>query len=263
MHGQEPYAGVRISRDLPYGADERHRLDIFRPESPSTSRLPVLLFVHGGAYVGGDKHIEGSPFYSNIGVWAARHGMVGVNMTYRLAPRHTFPAAQLDIATAVQWVRQNIAGFGGDPERVFLMGHSAGASHAALYVAHPPFHARDGAGIAGAIFVSAFYDLPQVTGTGSFRQYHGTDATILVQRSPLPGLLRTKLPMLFAVAEYDTPDFNQQADILRTAFCAQGSCPQLLVLPKHSHMSEIYSFGTDDRMLTDAVRAFVQRVGSP
>lgn len=262
LHGSEPYAGVRISRDVPYGPDERHRLDIFMPEERAGGPRPVLLFMHGGAYVGGDKHIAGSPFYSNIGVWAARNGMVGVNMTYRLAPRFTWPAAQQDIASAVRWVRQNIAAQGGDPRRIFLMGHSAGASHASNYVAQPAFHGPDGPGIAGAIFVSAFYDLPRLVSTDSIRPYHGADAARYAERSPLPGLLRSRVPMLFAVAEHDTPDFNMQADFLREAFCRQGACPRLLVLPKHSHMSEIYSFGTDDRMLADEVRAFVQRVGA-
>jgi triacylglycerol lipase len=263
MHGSEPYAGVRISRDLPYGPDERHRLDIFTPDGPRAAPRPVLLFVHGGAYVGGDKHLAGSPFYSNIGVWAARNGMVGVNMTYRLAPRYTWPAAQQDIASAVRWVRQNIASQGGDPARIFLMGHSAGASHVSNYVGQREFHAADGPGIAGAIIVSAFYDLQRLASTDSFRQYHGTDASRYAERSPLPGLLRSPVPMLFAVAEYDTPDFNQQAAILKEAFCRQGACPRLVVLPRHSHMSEIYSVGTEDRMLTDEIRAFVARVAAP
>lgn len=262
LHGNEPYAGVRISRDLPYGPDPRNQLDVFMPEGPRGAPRPVLLFVHGGAYVGGDKHAADSPFYSNVGVWAARNGMVGVNMTYRLAPRFTWPAAQQDIASAVRWVRQNIASHGGDPARVFLMGHSAGASHVSNYIAQPQFHGADGPGIAGAIIVSAFYDLPRLAGD-SIRPYHGTDAARYAERSPLPGLLRSKVPMLFAVAEYDTPDFNQQAEILREAFCRQGQCPRLLVLSKHSHMSEIYSVGTDDRILTDAILAFVTRPPSP
>jgi acetyl esterase/lipase len=160
-------------------------------------------------------------------------------------------------------VSQNIAGHGGDPERVFLMGHSAGASHVSNYVAQTQFHSAEGDLIAGAIFVSAFHDLQRLLSTDSVRPYLGNDAARYPERSSLPGLLRSKVPMLFAVAEYDTPDFNQQADILREAFCRQGACPRLLVLPKHSHMSEIYSVGTEDRVLTDEILSFVRRVGSP
>lgn len=258
LHAQTPPAGVDILRDLRYGPDERHRLDIFAPDNAAGGRHPVLLFVHGSGYVGGDKNAAGSPFYSNVGLWAAQNGLIGVNMTYRLAPWHPWPAAQQDIAAAVRWVRENIAAHGGDPARVFLMGHSAGASHASNYVAQPQFHAPDGPGLAGAIFVSAFYDLEKIEASGSFKQYHGEDPRRYAERSPLPGLLRAKLPMLFAVAEFDTPDFSRQAEILNQAFCRAARCPNLIVLPKHSHMSEIYSVNTQDRGLTNEILSFVR-----
>jgi triacylglycerol lipase len=255
---QEPFKGVNIVRDLKYGLDERNRLDVFAPEGAGGPRRPVLLFIHGGAYVGGDKHIANSPFYSNVGVWAARHDLVGVTMTYRLAPQHQWPAAQEDIAAAIRWVSQNIASHGGDPDRIFLMGHSAGASHASNYVAQTQFHSPNGSRLKGAIFVSAFYDLPQLRSTDSFKKYHGDDAARYAERSPLPGLLASKLPMLFAVAEFDTPDFNQQADLMKEAFCRQERCPKLIVLPKHSHMSEVYSINTGDTVLTDQIAAFIK-----
>jgi acetyl esterase/lipase len=257
LHPKEPYQGVRIVRDFTYGPADRNRLDVFTPETAESARRPVLLFMHGGAYVGGDKHLAGTPFYSNIGVWAVRNGMVGVTMTYRLAPQNPWPAAQEDIAAAVRWVQANIATHGGDPARIYLMGHSAGASHTSNYVAQTQFHGPNGSGLAGAIFVSAFYDLQRLEETGSFKKYHGDDPARYAERSPLPGLLASKLPMLFAVAEFDTPDFNKQAEIMKAAFCAQGKCPNLVVLPKHSHMSEIYSVNTSDTGLTDKILAFV------
>ncbi len=77
-----PYKGLSVSRDVAYGDHERHRLDIFRSDDAGAQQ-PVLLFVHGGGFVGGDKRRPGSPFYDNIAVWAARNGLVGINMTYR------------------------------------------------------------------------------------------------------------------------------------------------------------------------------------
>ncbi len=257
LQPREPFSGVAITRDLRYGPAERNRLDVFAPAAPM-GRMPVLLFMHGGAYVGGDKTLAGSPFYTNVGAWAARNGMLGVNMTYRLAPQAPWPAAQEDIAAAVRWVRANAATYGGDPSRIYLMGHSAGASHSANYVAQPQFHGAGGPGIAGAILVSAFYDLDKLQAKNSILPYHGTDASKYAERSPLPGLLRSRVPMLYAVAQYDTPDFNMQADILREAFCAAGRCASVLMLTNHSHMSEIYSVNTGDTGLTDAILAFVK-----
>ena len=119
LHRLPPYPGVRIARDLHYGPAERNRLDIFTAEPAAAAAQPVLLFVHGGGFVGGDKHDPGTPFHDNIGAWAARQGMVGVTMTYRLAPQAPWPAGAEDVATAVRWVRDNIGEHGGDPARLY------------------------------------------------------------------------------------------------------------------------------------------------
>jgi triacylglycerol lipase len=258
LQEKQPYAGIRVVRNERYGNDSRNRLDVFMPENARSESRPVLLFVHGGAYVGGDKAAPGSPFYSNVGVWAARHGMVGVNMNYRLAPRYPWPAAEEDIAGALRWVYDNIATRGGDPARIFLMGHSAGATHVATYLANTDLNDPRSVNLAGAILVSAYYDLTRIKPTGSFQKYFGNDPARYAERSALPGLLKSKLPMLFAVAEFDTPTFNAQADILRKAFCGHGQCPHLIVLPQHSHMSEIYSINTADTGLSDQIAAFVK-----
>ena len=159
----EPYEGVRVTRDLAYGPDERHRLDVFAPAPtdghtmPATPR-PVLVFVHGGGFVAGDKRHGDSAFYDNIALWAVGAGCIGINITYRLAPGHPWPAAQEDLAAAIGWIHTHAAHYGGDPTRIILMGHSAGAAHVALYLAHPRFHAGDGPGVIGAVLVSGLFD---------------------------------------------------------------------------------------------------------
>ena len=129
----EMSAGVdpatKVTRDLAYGPDPRNRLDLFVREG--TANAPVLVFVHGGGFVMGDKHTEGSPFYSNVGEFAARMGWLGVPMTYRLAPAHKFPSGPEDLAAAVGWLRDNVAQYGGDPDKIVLSGQSAGAAHVA------------------------------------------------------------------------------------------------------------------------------------
>jgi triacylglycerol lipase len=252
----EPFSNIIVKRDLRYGAAERHRLDVFTPTGATNK--PVLLFMHGGAYVGGDKHLAGSPFYSNIGAWAARNGLVGVNMTYRLAPQAKWPAAQEDIASAIAWIKSNATVHGGDPSRIYLMGHSAGASHVANYMSHSQFHGASGPGVAGAIVVSAFYDFETLNATGTFFQYHGNDKAQYMKRSPLPGLIASRVPMLFAVAQHDTPDFLQQAEVMRKGFCSAGRCQRILMLTGHSHMSEVYSINTADIGLSSEILAFIK-----
>lgn len=261
LHDAATLEGVKVVRDLHYGPHPRNRLDVFTPQAPSAAALPVLVFVHGGGYVGGDKHSPGTPFYSNIGTWAARSGMVGVNMTYRLAPEAPWPAAQVDIAQALQWVRDHIADHGGDPHRTWLMGHSAGASHAASYLADKSLHPGGGPGVAGAIFVCGLYDYAVVDATDGFRQYHGADAGTYARRSPVGGLLESPVPMLFAVAEHDVPDYNAQADLMIEALGRAGSDHRFLTLTDHNHLSAVYAVNTADTGLTDGILAFVERTG--
>jgi acetyl esterase/lipase len=107
LHEKEPYPGIKVVRDVRYGTHPRQVVDIFTPESSAAAR-PVLMFAHGGGYVAGNKRSPGSAFYDNIMVFAARHGMVGVNVEYRLAPEFPWPAGVEDTGAAVRFVNDNI-----------------------------------------------------------------------------------------------------------------------------------------------------------
>jgi acetyl esterase/lipase len=106
LQEKEPYQAIKVERDVKYGPAERNLLDVFTSEMDSKAQ-PVLIFIHGGAFIAGDKQSAGSPFYDNIALWAARHGFIGVTMTYRLAPQSPWPAGAEDIALAVKWVAGN------------------------------------------------------------------------------------------------------------------------------------------------------------
>jgi len=259
LQEKEPYRGVKVTRDVKYGADERHALDVFVSEQPAAAPRPVLIFVHGGGFTAGNKRgPDGSPFYDNIGLFAARNGLVGVNMTYRLAPQHQWPAGTEDVAAAVRWVGANIAGHGGDPARVVLMGHSAGAVHAAAYVAHPRFHGPRGTGLVGAILVSGFYDNAKMPPGGAIEAYFGSDEAKRNEASTLALLPETKVRLLVVYAELDPPPFVEQAKLLGATLCRANRCSSLLHLPKHSHMSEVYAINTPDTSLSDPVLVFVK-----
>ena len=258
LQEKEPYPGVRIERDIKYGPAERNRLDVFMPQTPSTGR-PVLIFVHGGGFVRGDKHLPGAPFYDNVMLWAVKNGFVGVNITYRLAPQFPWPAGAEDVAAAVQWVSDKIGERGGDSARVYLMGHSAGAVHVASYVSHPEFYkVRDG-GLKGAIMVSGIYDLTATPAGDPERAYFGKDPARYAEQSSLQGLLKTNIPLMAATAELDPPVFVKQFDILKEAACKRPSgCIRAITLPQHSHMSEVYSINTADTRLTGEILDFVK-----
>ncbi len=258
LQQSEPYPGVRVERDIKYGPDPRHALDVFVPEKISGPAAPVLMFVHGGGFIRGSKRTPGSPFYDNIPLAAAKSGMIGVNVTYRLAPEHPWPAGAEDIGDAVRWVRENIAGHGGDPKRVTLMGHSAGAVHVASYLAFPEHHDAGGAAIARAILVSGLYDFTKMGKPGGPElAYFGKKAGS-AEVSSLAGLLKSPVPLLVAYGELDPPPFIAQAKLLNDELCAARKCPRLVYLQGHSHMSEVYAINTADTSLSGPILDFAK-----
>jgi acetyl esterase/lipase len=258
LQEQRPYAGIRIHRDLKYGPDERNRLDVFVPDPLPAETRPTLVFVHGGDFVAGDKVLPKSSFYENIGVWAARHGMIGVNVTYRLAPAHPWPAGIEDVGAAVRWAIQNVAPFGGGPDRIFLMGHGAGAAHVADYLSHPDLQPPGGAGVAGAILVSGVYDLTTMPMSRNLKAYYGGDPEHYPERSAQAGLVEAKIPLLLASAEFDPVDFEKQYNALRDVLCAAKQCPRSVYLPRHNHVSEVYAINTKDTLLARAISDFIK-----
>src|SRR5262249_54865138 len=118
-------------QNIAYGEDARQILDVYQPIWRSGA--PVVIFIHGGAYVRGDKDAYGE-MYGNIATWFARQGLLGVNATYRLAPGAQWPSGADDVRGMVKWAKDNAAKFGGDGNRIYLIGHSAGATHVASYV---------------------------------------------------------------------------------------------------------------------------------
>jgi triacylglycerol lipase len=256
----EPYQSVKAERDVKYGPADRNLLDVFAPEAASAAR-PVLIFIHGGGFTSGNKVSNfSSAFYDNIMLWAVKSGFVGVNMTYRLAPDAPWPAGAEDIGAAVQWVADNIGARGGDGGRTYLMGHSAGAAHVAGYVSHPQFHKVKGGGLKGAIMVSGIYDLTTWPAGGSAETaYYGSDLSLYPERSALKGLLATDMPLMFAAAELDPEVFIRQINLMKEATCKGGhGCARTMILPQHSHMSEVYSIDTADTRLTDQILDFVK-----
>lgn len=255
--GTEPYPGVEAKRDIKYGPDARNLLDVVTVPGSSGTR-PVLVFVHGGGFVAGNKTAPNSPFNGNVPTWAVKNGFVGVNMTYRLAPQNQWPAGRDDVAAAIQWVRQNIAAYGGDPQRIFLMGHSAGAIHVASYVADVA--EKGESPIAGALMVSALYEFTPQNISNAERAYFGEDPARLTAGSSLSHLAKAKFPLFIAHAELDPPNFIEQSELANKTLCAAQKCPRFVRLADHSHISEVYAIGTADTSLTKEILAFTASV---
>ena len=276
FHDKVGYTAPKIDRDLAYGGHERQRLDVHTADTEAggaEAGAPVLVFVHGGGFTGGDKHVPGSPMYDHVGAWAVRNGWVGVTITYRLAPEHTWPSGAQDVAAAVQWVRDNIASYGGDPSRIVVAGHSAGCVHVASYLAGPAGGGQHGVsqhgvsrhggtldGVRGGGLLSGFYQIADGDERGEPElSYFGRRPSAEVDT--LPGLLDSEVPLIFAIAERD-PWFSQGqiAGLTAAWFARKGTVPQVIWSEGHNHISQIGSVGVDDLALGAQLARFVNRV---
>ncbi len=116
----------QVAAGLAYGAGARRTLDIYAPEAGAAG-APVIVFIYGGGWRTGAKEE-----YSFVGDAFAAHGFVTIIPDYRLAPETQFPGFIEDAAQAIAWAQANIAAYGGDPRRIVLAGHSAGAYNAMM-----------------------------------------------------------------------------------------------------------------------------------
>ena len=258
MHDAKAIAALPCARDLAYGEHPRQRLDVY--EATKQAR-PALLYVHGGGFTAGDKlSADGAPFYQNVGLWAQQQGMVGIAMTYRLAPEFKWPAGAEDIGLAVAYLHDNAEALGIDPDRIVLMGQSAGAVHVANYLSQPALHRLPGSGVCAGILVSGLYDMVSAQANPPKAAYFADDPVSQVHQSALPGLLDCGIPLLIAVNEFDLPDFEQQAHLLVTAYLKRhGHLPWLSQIKGHNHISSILALGLDGDALGTEIALFLSR----
>lgn len=147
-----PVSSTLAESGIAYGPRERQRLDVYRPAGTADGNAPVVVFFYGGRWSDGDR-----ADYAFVGAALAEEGMVVVIPDYRLYPQVRFPAFVEDGARAVEWTHGNMERFGGDPESIYLLGHSAGA-HIASLLALDPRYLDDGVQPAGMIGLAGPYD---------------------------------------------------------------------------------------------------------
>ncbi len=236
-------AGALVQRNLAYGPDPRHRLDVFH--APQSVSRPVVMFVHGGGFAAGDKGGPDAPFYNNVGAWAVRSGFVGVTMTYRLAPGATWPAGAQDVTAAVGWLRDNIARYGGDADRIVAIGQSAGGTHVAGLLAGQGGADAAGPGVRGAVLLSGVYEPDAFHADPMQETYFGRDRGRYAAQSSVLGLAATDVPCLFTISEFDLPLFHAQlAAVFAARVAMRGRSPQVLHLRGHNHFSSSLQLGS-------------------
>lgn len=251
-----PKGGIEVTRDLPYGPHARHRLDLFRPRG--AEHAPVVAFVHGGAFVRGDKRTS-TEIYDNVLYWFARQGFVGANIEYRLAPEAAYPQGALDVAGAMAWLHGHVAELGGNPARMLLIGHSAGGTHVAGYALDPalrpgPCHAR------ALVLVSARLEADQRSenpNAAGVRAYFGDDLARYATRSPMRLADQASIPVLIAMAEFENPLLDVYAlGFAHRLAAAGGRVPRVVQMRGHNHMSIMAHFNSGEEVLGREITGF-------
>ncbi len=292
MHGNPPYKGVNIVRDISFGPDKQDVADVFSPEKGGGNRT-VLLYLPGGA---GNK-LQGGPngdvFYDNIGLWGTKNDMVVVLMQRHAGVNWDDPAK--DVSRLVQWIGDNIAKYKGNPNRVFLWSQSAGNGPAGTYVGHSEVWGPKGVGLKGVVFMSppGFSILPAVVpasgpakpcgqpdgsptpapaaakgGDGKGGNAKGgkgappqqPDAATLLARSNLAGLIKTPIPYFLCEAELDSPNVLAFVATLRAELTKGGHAPTYVNFKDHSHISEVMAPNTKDTSVTGPILKWMKSV---
>jgi acetyl esterase/lipase len=292
---------VRKIADIDYGdaiAGEafRHQLDIFVPVG--VKEFPVVVFLHGGAWMIGDNRCCG--LYSSIGEFFARHGIAAVLPNYRLSPGVKHPEHIKDVAQAVAWTRAHVGEYGGRPDELFIAGHSAGGHLAALLATDDRYLKAEGlstADIKGVIAVSGVYRIPAGkvdllfggTDPSSFRfdeiapfrgdgptvpasggglplrlnvygPAFGDDPEARADASPITHVRRGLPPFLIVHAERDLPTLALMAEQFHQALRAHDCDAQLLSIDGRNHNSVMFMAADPTDPVGRGMLDFIHRV---
>lgn len=241
--------------DLRYGPAERNVLDVYPADG---TNAPVILFVHGGGFVGGDK--RGDPlFYGNVGRYFASHGYLTILANYRLAPESRWPSGDEDVAAMLAWIERNALSHGGDASRILLIGQSAGAAHVAGYLFHPKAGGRDNRSIRAAALMSGFYRGKEPLLPGP-RHYLGDDKASWPEKSPATHVTANHPPLLLSIAELDPAQIaDQTLDFAAALNAVDGRPPELLWFEGHNHVSTVHGLGLGRDIVGSALRRFAER----
>lgn len=243
-----------------FGPAADQRLEVIIPEKPSSRRRPVLLFIFGGAWKNG--HPED---YRFVGRTFARAGYVVVIAGYRLVPQGVFPAMLDDGAAATRWTVDNAARFGGDPARLFVMGHSAGAYNAAMLALDPQWLARQrlapGA-IKGLVGLSGPYDFYPFTSPDTQAAFGHVGDPAVTQ--PLLFVNPATPPMLLLTGEEDETVKPRNSLVLAKALTAAGMPNKAVLLSGVDHSGTVMRLAQPfarDRRVIDAALTFLAAHG--
>jgi acetyl esterase/lipase len=273
---------MNIGYDATAPNDHKRQLDLYVPER---GQWATVVFLHGGGWAWGDRaqRFGGSDVYGNIGRFLADQGFGAAVASYRLIWTTDWRTQMTDVARAVAWVQQHAAARGGDPRRLFLMGHSAGAQLALRLAADPRWLTDVGGdphGICGVVAVSgAGYDMEdrlteRLDGDnryyvqrfgGSITEVADKPETMAWRRdaSVLPLLDASDPPVLPVIASRDYPSVHRQTRLADERLRALGLSKNLVIVPDTDHRRIVLELSRSDHVAGPAVLKFLRETPCP
>lgn len=251
-----PFGSFNRTSNLAYGNDARQRLDVYAPKS--ADNRPIVVFFYGGSWTMGLK-----ADYGFVGAALAERGYVTVIPDYRLFPQVRFPGFMDDGALALAWVRHHARDFGGDPDRLVLMGHSAGAYIAALLALNDAYLEKAGvpaSSVVALVGLSGPYAL--VPDTDTLRTIFSSPYTP-ADWQPVRFAGARSPPTLLLHGLDDDIVYYSHSVKLRDALLSHGADVETHFYPKRGHADTIASFALVARFRTPALRQtidFLHRV---
>ncbi|MBU6997099.1 MAG: alpha/beta hydrolase [Theionarchaea archaeon] len=237
---------IRTRRNIPYyqGADyspRDHTLDLYLPEKRG---FPTVLFVHGGAWSGGEKEV-----HQSLGVTLAQKGVATAVIDHRMSPAVKHPQHLIDAARAFFWVHTDISSYGGDENSIFLLGHSSGGHIAALLALSPPRSHEFSTfpSIQGVICISGVFDLVSMAetswGEGMITSAFGMNPDTWYHASPMNHNPQKAPPFLTIIAEHDLSLIKSQGKEF-----ARKVGAECIEIPGTTHFSIIHSITPESRI---------------
>jgi acetyl esterase/lipase len=254
--------GLSSYTNISYGAEPSQKFDIYVPKS-TTAKFPLIIFIHGGAWIAGDKSDV-----SAIAKFLANQGFVIINMNYRLLPTFTYPAPLEDIQTVLQWAKQNSEQYKIDTAHIGMSGHSAGGHLAALYAL-----TQDKDYIANGNDLPKVYAVAPMAGgytlEGIEITYKRENTIIAWLKTADPQSLglpiyqidsSDNVTFLIVYGDQDTNSPPSQSTMFYDALTAEGVPAELKMYAGRDHLSLVSGIPNNDQVAQDLVSFFNQNL---
>jgi acetyl esterase/lipase len=252
---------VKAVKNLDYydgpGKDKnKHKLDLYLPEGGKD--FPVLFFVHGGAWVFGDRGDFFGLLYGGLGNFYAKQGIGVVVISYRLSPGVTHPEHVKDVARAFAWTYKNIGRYGGKTDRLFLCGHSAGGHLVSLLSTDERYlkaHDLSPKNIRAVIPISGVYRVP----ANFLPRVFGTDDDAGKKASPITYVKKGLPPFFILYADRDLPGCDKKpSEAFCKALCDKGTKAKTLEIKESNHYNILFDAGKRDTTVSTAILGFIR-----